>query len=120
MSNALHWFAPLSLAAAMAAPTAAHATGDQLFQRVCQSCHSAAPGAGVLGPNLRGVVGRKAGATAFPYSPALKAANIIWTRQNLDRFLGAPLRMVPGTRMVVSVPDPQQRTQLITYLAGQH
>ena len=41
-----------------------------------------------------------------------------WNRETLDSFLIAPARKVPGTRMVVSVPDAQQRARLIAFLAG--
>lgn len=91
--------------------------GETLFRQRCQSCHSVAPGrTTALGPNLAGVVGRKAGSTAFRYSPALKASGTTWNRATLDRFLAAPTRAVPGTRMVVSVPDAAQRAALIGYL----
>jgi cytochrome c len=69
-----------------------------------------------LAPNLAGVVGRKAGSTAFNYSTALKNSNLVWNRANLDRYLTAPARTVPGTRMVVSVTDAAQRAALLNYL----
>ncbi len=91
--------------------------GETLFRQRCQSCHSVAPGRTTpLGPNLVGVVGRKAGSTPFRYSPALKASGLTWNRATLDRFLAAPTRAVPGTRMVVAVPDAAQRAALIGYL----
>jgi cytochrome c len=92
--------------------------GDQIFKQRCQACHTVKPGAaGMLGPNLSGVVGRKAGATEFRYSLALKAANIKWDATSLDRFLNAPTKLVPGTRMVVSVSDAAQRKAIVDYLA---
>jgi len=91
--------------------------GETLFRQRCQSCHSVAAGRTTpLGPNLVGVVGRKAGSTPFRYSPALKASGLTWSRATLDRFLAAPTRTVPGTRMVVAVPDAAQRAALIGYL----
>ena len=95
------------------------ANGAQLFAQRCQSCHTVVPGQkGVLAPNLSGVVGRKAASTPqFNYSPALKGSNVTWTRANLDRFLQAPMRMVPGTRMVIAVPDAAQRGAILDYLA---
>ena len=92
--------------------------GAALFRMRCGSCHTVEPGGrAVLGPNLSGVVGRKAAATAFNYSPALKASNIVWTRANLDRYMQAPMRMVPGTRMVIAVSDAGQRAALLNYFA---
>lgn len=92
--------------------------GATLFRMRCGSCHTVVPGGrAVLGPNLSGVTGRKAAATTFNYSPALKASNVTWTRANLDRFLSAPARMIPGTRMVIAVSDAAQRAAILNYLA---
>lgn len=93
--------------------------GEQLFRQRCAACHAVAPGApSPMGPNLAGVVGRKAGTAAFTgYSPALKGANITWTRAELDAFLAAPMRKVPGTRMVIAVTNPQQRAAIVQYLS---
>jgi cytochrome c len=92
--------------------------GATLYRQRCQSCHAvvAAQKSGV-GPNLRGVLGRKAAATAFNYSAAMKQSNIVWTKANLDRYLKAPTKMVPGTRMVIAVNDAAQRAAIIKYLA---
>jgi len=80
-------------------------------------CHSVMPSQPrSQGPSLAGVVGRKAGSTQFNYSAALKDSNLTWTKPNLDRFLTAPMRMVPGTRMAVTLPDAAQRRALIQYL----
>lgn len=114
-------FLSLLALGAIALPALAQAQppkGDQLFKQRCQSCHAVKPGAStMLGPNLAGVVGRKAASTEFRYSPALKAANIKWTAASLDQFLNAPTKLVPGTRMVLSVKDAAQRKAIIDYLA---
>jgi len=92
--------------------------GATIFRQRCQSCHvvgAARPTA--LGPSLAGVVGRKAASADFRYSEALRASGLTWSKANLDKFLSGPMRMVPGTRMVVSLPDPAQRAALIDYLA---
>ena len=68
---------PFALATLALLPAAAPQTGmgAGLYRQRCQSCHAIAPGtASPLGPNLLGVVGRKAGSTGYSYSPALKAA----------------------------------------------
>jgi cytochrome c len=93
-------------------------TGELLFRQRCSMCHSAVSTRQVpLGPNLAGVVGRTAGTTGFAYSPALKSSKVVWTRPNLDRYLTAPARMVPGTKMVIAVPNPADRVALVNYLA---
>ena len=113
----------LGLAIAGKGMAAAPASGEQIFQTRCKVCHSVAPdgSSSPIAPNLRGVVGRKAAASAFRnYSPALKASNLTWSQPKLDEYLQSPGKLVPGTRMVVSVTDAQQRKALIGYLAAQH
>lgn len=92
--------------------------GEMLFRQRCSMCHSAVASRHVpLGPNLAGVVGRKAGSTNFAYSPQLKQSGLTWNRANLDRYLTAPARMVPGTKMAVAVPNAAERAALIDFLA---
>lgn len=92
--------------------------GETLFRQRCVMCHQVSPG-GVspLGPNLRGVVGRTAGSTAYNYSPAMKASKVAWNAATLDRYLRSPPRMVPGSKMIVAVPDAAHRRALIGYLS---
>lgn len=101
------------------AQTPAPAAGEGLFRQRCQSCHSVAAGRpSSMGPNLAGVAGRSAATGTFAYSPALKKSGIVWTKENLDRFLAGPAKMVPGTKMFISVPDAKQRAALADYLSG--
>jgi cytochrome c len=100
------------------APTGAPPDGGALFRQRCQGCHSVTPGqTSTLAPNLAGVVGRTAASTAFAYSDALKASHLVWSRDTIDRFLSGPSKLVPGTRMAIFVPDPQQRAAIIDFLA---
>ena len=121
MSSNVTLRALAALAAAAAAPAMAQdaGAGEAIFKQRCQSCHAAPAGQphGV-GPNLAGVVGRKAASTAFAYSSALKGSGLTWDKPTLDRFLSGPSKMVPGTRMLISVPDPKERAGLIAYLGG--
>lgn len=83
----------------------------------CRSCHSTEAGQNGIGPTLHGIVGSKAGAVeGYAFSPALKDSGIIWDRQTLDTWLQGPMKMVPGTRMVLPVPDAQKRKAIIDYL----
>ncbi|MEO6080397.1 MAG: c-type cytochrome [Steroidobacteraceae bacterium] len=118
----------LVLATALVAPVAFAAApkpdienGQEFFTQVCGICHSATkePGGPVLGPNLVGVVGRKAGTLPgfATYTPALKAYGVKWSAKTLDEFLVNPAMKVPGTLMAMPVPDPQTRADLIAYLA---
>jgi cytochrome c len=84
---------------------------------VCSSCHAVAPDAHGVGPSLAGVWGRKAGSLpGYAYSGALKTSGIVWNEQTLDAWLAAPMKMVPGTRMVVGIPNPEARKAVIDYL----
>jgi len=118
------WVAALAVAGAMLAAGGAFAqTGDaakgaDAYDDRCSGCHVTGGGVG-QGPNLAGVVGRKAGAVAgFAYTAALKGSGLTWTPANLDRWLAGPQQVVPGTAMVAVVPDPAERRELIAYLAG--
>jgi len=88
---------------------------------VCTACHSADPADGNrIGPNLAGVVGAKAGGQpGYNYSDALKSSGIVWTPDQLDRFIQNPRGLVPGTKMMIQGPkDPAARKAIIDYLAG--
>ncbi len=74
--------------------------GKELFT-ACLACHSETPDA--LGPSLRGVVGRKAGAAPdFRYSNAIKHADIVWDDANLRDYLRDPQAKVKGNHMPFS------------------
>lgn len=111
--------AAAAIAAPEAAPAAPAISGEQAFA-MCTACHSrdaAAPQR--MGPNLHNLIGRKAGSNpGFDYSPALKASDISWDAKQLDAYLTAPSKLVPGTRMVIAVPDPARRQALIEYLSA--
>ena len=115
-------------AAALAAPAVFAAApkpdienGKEQFKMVCGICHadSKEPGGPEIGPNLVGVVGRKAGSYKdFPgFTPALKAYAVTWNAKTLDEFLANPMGKVPGTSMVIPVSDAKERADLIGYLA---
>ncbi len=105
------------MAVAGTAPDAA--AGGALFKMRCLTCHTAVAGQpNSIGPNLAGVVGRKAGSVTFNYSDALKSSGLVWDKPTLDKFLSAPRTLVPGTRMLIAVPDAKQRGDLIAYLGG--
>jgi cytochrome c len=108
-----------SLIAAGAAQGAGNAqNGQQIFGR-CAMCHSSAKGEGArIGPNLFGVVGRKAGSVSdYSYSAAIKKAGFVWTNDKLEAFVTAPGQLVPGTKMTFSgLASAQQRADLIAYL----
>ena len=88
--------------------------------QVCMSCHDLSQnGPNRVGPNLWGVVGRPvASHGGFAYSSALQSLGGQWTYQELDHFLTAPSRAVPGTKMAFAgLRNPRDRAQLIAFLA---
>ena len=100
---------------------AANAAGDveagrAAYQMRCAACHSVDFNG--AGPAHRGVFGRNAAqASGFGgYSKALKSSGLVWTEQNLDRWLTDPEKLVPGQAMGVSVPEGTTRADLIAYL----
>lgn len=106
--------APLSDAAAV---------GQKYFGQ-CAICHSAeAPGGrgaamNLIGPSLYGVVGRPSASLAgYSYSPAMRAANLVWDVETLDRFLKNPQALVPGSRMsFAGEADAERRRTIIEFL----
>lgn len=98
--------------------------GAKVFTR-CKACHTAEPGKNRIGPSLYGVVGRMSGAEpGFNYSPAMKNAHIVWTPENLNKYLTNPKAVVPGNKMAFpGVKDPKEREDVISYLetlGGKH
>lgn len=90
-------------------------SGERLYQK-CVACHSF--GYNRTGPDHCGLVGRLAGTQAnFEYTEAMRLSKIVWTANNLDRFLAAPLGVVPGTSMgFAGISDPLERRLLIRYM----
>ncbi|HEX4097289.1 MAG TPA: c-type cytochrome [Caulobacteraceae bacterium] len=95
--------------------------GEAVFKTQCAACHSVKPGQDGAAPSLHGVVGRISGSEpGFAYTPAIKGAHIAWTPSKLDQFLSGPAKLIPGTAMPITLPDPTQRHDVIAYLATLH
>ena len=56
------------------------------------------------------------GASAFAYSAALKAKEGTWTDANLDAYLKQPSAFAPGTKMLINVPNDENRAAIVSYL----
>lgn len=109
--------------ALLAALPAPYNTGDLLNGQskfaLCRSCHTIAEGGpNLIGPNLHGVFGRKAGSLAsYKYSPVVAAAGFDWDAEHLDKWLDNPRGFMPGTKMTFAgLHDPKDRVDLIAYL----
>ncbi|MGV8985474.1 MAG: c-type cytochrome [Cypionkella sp.] len=99
------------------AATADAAAGEKTFGK-CKSCHSV-EGKNMTGPHLNGVEGRARGSVeGFKYSDAMASMHDPWTPEEMYHFLKAPKEYVPGTKMgFVGLPSPQDRANVIAYLA---
>src|SRR5262249_34834248 len=88
--------------------------GEKLYQD-CHNCHSIEKND--VGPRHKGVIGRMAGTVPnYDYSDALKKSGIVWTENNLDKWLTDPQALVPGTKMFYGVDDAQDRADIIAFL----
>ena len=98
------------------------AAGEQVFKRVCTTCHSNEAGVNKTGPSLFGVYGRKAGSTDFPRYKGLVGADFSWDAALLDEYLQDPKAFVTShtqnktTAMTYSLKNEQQRADVIAYL----
>jgi cytochrome c len=116
-----------AVAVAMVAPAMCAAgskpdveNGKTTFNTMCSVCHSVQQTGGpAVGPNLLGIVGRKAASEAefTAYSTALKDSKVTWSKKSLDKFLLNPMTMVPGTLMPMLIPDNKTRADVVGYLA---
>jgi cytochrome c len=110
---------PLVADVAHATPAADIANGQRLFASRCASCHAVGPSARAgFGPQLNGLLGRRAGGTPdFRYSPAMLKSGIVWNEKTLTAFLDSPGELVPGTKMRFwGMSDQKQVGDLLAYL----
>ena len=103
-------------------PKPAPMSGAQLFANQCGTCHTVEHGAAPRqGPNLAGVIGRKAGSLPdFKYSPAFAKADFVWDEAHLDRWLTNPQALLPGAVMLYHQDNAETRRLIIAWLKEQH
>jgi cytochrome c len=110
----------LSASAGQAADVA---KGQAAFVRQCAICHTIDKGGeNRLGPNLFGIVGKRAGtAPGFKYTNAFRnTATFEWSEGLLGPWIALPAVMVPGTAMGVfpGVSD-RDKDDIVAYVAAQ-
>jgi len=93
--------------------------GRRVFNQ-CRACHTIDQGGrNGVGPNLWGIVGRRAASIeGFRYSANMQelgAANHVWTVENLRPYVRDPKAVVP--RGIMSFPGLRNDTQLNDLLA---
>jgi len=119
----------LAAVALFALSATAFAQGDATKGKAafakCGICHQVGPGAKTLvGPELNGVVGRKAASVAnySMYSAGMKKLGeqgFVWDEQNLDKWIADPKAMIPDSPMALAfpgIPDAGERADIIAYL----
>jgi cytochrome c len=111
---------PALISPALISPALAQdaAAGEKDFL-VCRACHEIGPNAKIaVGPVLNGIVGRKAGTyPGYEYSDANKNSGIVWTPEELDKYLESPQTVVPHTKMIFpGLKDEQKRKDVIAFL----
>ncbi len=94
------------------------AAGEATF-RMCKTCHRIGEDArNFVGPELNGVVGRKAGSVPdYNYSDANKNSGLTWDEATLTKYLRSPREVVPGTKMAFpGLQRDQDVADVIAYL----
>ena len=94
------------------------ARGERLFNQQCKACHTLEQGGhNLVGPNLHGLFGRKAGSAQYQYSDTMKKSGITWDEKNLGEYLKDPKGKVPGTKMTyIGLRQEQQQQDMIAFL----
>ena len=115
--------AGLGVLAAFACAHAAEdpAAGAKVFAQ-CSACHTVGAGAqNSVGPVLNGVVGRAAGTyPGYRYSSAMKKSGLTWDEATLAKYLRAPDKVVPGTKMAFpGIASDEELANVIAYLKQQ-
>ena len=98
---------------------AADAEAGRTSFNKCKICHTVeAGGRSVVGPNLHGMFGRKAGSTDnFAFSEVMKKSGIVWDDDSVPRYLRDPKGSMPGNKMAFpGIKDDKEMADLLAYL----
>jgi cytochrome c len=108
----------LVLAAGSALAEGNETRGERLFNQQCKACHTLDQGGhNLVGPNLHGLFGRKAGSADYQYSDTMKKSGITWDEKTLVDYLKDPKGKVPGTKMTfIGLRQEQQQDDMIAFL----
>jgi len=92
--------------------------GRKVFAARCQTCHGVTgPADSTLGPDLRGIYGRRVGdGNSGVHSRATHESTAVWDRESLRRFLSDAPQAVPGTLMTVRIVDQRELEALLDFL----
>lgn len=94
------------------------AAGEKVYA-ACKACHQIGETAkNGVGPELNGVIGRKAGSVAgYNYSAANKNSGLTWDEATFREYIKDPKAKVPGTKMIYAGLKDQKKTDdLVAFL----
>jgi len=98
------------------------AAGQRVFNQ-CRACHTPEQGGrNAVGPNLFGIVGRRAGSIeGFRYSANLRelgGEGLTWTDDRLRAYVANPKAVIPrGSMAFPGIRNETQVNDLMAYLA---
>ncbi len=109
---------------AMTAETAFETKVKVETYKWCRFCHTVAKnGPHLVGPNLYGIFGQRAGTVPnFTYTTAMADAGrkgLHWTPERIAWLIADPQKHLPGTSMIVSsgpIPDPAVQAAVVNIL----
>ena len=101
-------------------PVGSAANGQKVFAQ-CKTCHVTTAGVNRIGPSLHAIVGRPSGTVpGYTYSAANKNSKFVWSEAVLFKYLEAPRKFMPGTKMsFAGLKQPQDRADVIAWLKTQ-
>ena len=94
------------------------ANGAKVFKK-CLACHSVVKGGpNKIGPNIFGVLNRKAGSISdYKYSKAMAAYGKVWSFEEMNGFLTKPKDWIKGTKMsFMGLKSVKDRAAVILYM----
>ena len=93
--------------------------GKTQYEKACLKCHKLQAGNNEKGPQLMRIYGAKSALLAdYKYTDAMKNSNLVWTAENLDKYIAHPKQTVAGTRMRSDpIADSKVRQDIITYIS---
>ena len=127
MSACLTLFAVAGIGVGPALAQGDAAAGEKVFNK-CKACHTVVAGKSLpTGPNLLGVVGRKAGSTDFKYSDAMVKAGskgLVWDEKSIVKYVEDPKKFLAGylgettvnNKMMFQLKDEKERENVAGYL----
>lgn len=114
------WLAAAAVALSSAAVLAQDVSnGEDVFKK-CRACHAVGANAkNLVGPQLNGIIGRKAGSVeGFPYSEANKNSGATWDEATFLKYIKDPKAAMPGNKMAFAgIKDEQDAKDLYAFLA---